>query len=162
VGSSARRETVNGRPDAVFRAGVGMIVTDGAGLVLALERSDVPGAWQLPQGGMEEGETAEAAAWRELQEETQLGREHVFLLESLDAWLGYELPEDLRSRKTGRGQVHRWFLFQLKVGVALPPPPPSGGVTTSCGSLVPSRLENCAASELWPKMAKLYVPSPVT
>jgi putative (di)nucleoside polyphosphate hydrolase len=106
-----------------FRAGVGMIVRRGDGLVLAIARSDVPGAWQLPQGGLEPGEDPEDAAWRELAEETGLGQEHVRLTRSLDAWLGYELPAELRSAKTGRGQVHMWFEFELRIGTTIPSPP---------------------------------------
>ncbi len=112
---------MNDRRDDTFRAGVGMVVTDGAGRVLALERSDVRGAWQLPQGGLGAGEEQESAAWRELKEETGLGPDQVELQEALDVWLGYELPENLRSNKTGRGQVHRWFLFRMREGAVIPP-----------------------------------------
>jgi putative (di)nucleoside polyphosphate hydrolase len=103
-----------------FRAGVGMIVVDLDGRVLALERSDILGAWQLPQGGLHPGEAIEVAAWRELAEETGLSPEQVTLEDAFEAWVGYELPEEYRKQKTGRGQVHRWFLFRLQAGAKLP------------------------------------------
>jgi putative (di)nucleoside polyphosphate hydrolase len=53
-----------------FRASVGILVLNGPGLVLALERSDIPDAWQAPQGGLQFGEKPVEAAERELREET--------------------------------------------------------------------------------------------
>jgi putative (di)nucleoside polyphosphate hydrolase len=103
-----------------FRAGVGIVVHRDDGRLLAMERGDVPGAWQLPQGGLMPGEDTVAAAWRELAEETGLTQTHVDLAAVSDGWFGYELPHAMRSLKTGRGQVHRWFLFRLKPGVELP------------------------------------------
>jgi putative (di)nucleoside polyphosphate hydrolase len=108
-----------------FRAGVGMLVAAADGKLLALERSDVRGAWQLPQGGLELGEDLETAAWRELQEEVALTRQEVDLVDRHLPWLGYELPVEHRSHKTGRGQVHAWFLFRLKPHAKLPPLPSS-------------------------------------
>lgn len=103
-----------------FRAGVGMVVSSPDGRVLALERSDVVDAWQLPQGGLRIGEADEAAAWRELAEETGLGPQQVALEDVWELWVGYQLPEEYRKPKTGRGQVHRWFLFRLRTGAELP------------------------------------------
>ena len=56
-----------------FRAGVVAVVRRDDGLVMAFERADLPGQWQLPQGGLEAGESPVEAAWRELAEETGLG-----------------------------------------------------------------------------------------
>jgi putative (di)nucleoside polyphosphate hydrolase len=107
----------------VFRVGVGLVVLNQLELVLALERSDAPGSWQLPQGGLRSGEDPETAAWRELKEETGLGPNQVLLERTVDLWVGYELPHELRSIKTGRGQVHKWHIFRLQPDVELPPLP---------------------------------------
>jgi putative (di)nucleoside polyphosphate hydrolase len=106
-----------------FRVGVGAVVAAADGRVLALERSDIPGAWQLPQGGVERDEPLQEAVLRELQEETGLRHHELELLAEHPVFLGYELPQDARSPKTGRGQCHRWFLFRLHPGaeVTLPP-----------------------------------------
>jgi putative (di)nucleoside polyphosphate hydrolase len=96
-----------------FRANVGLAVLDVAGMVLLLRRADHPDAWQLPQGGLEGEETPMDAAWRELAEETGLSAADAELDKVMDYWLGYELPEHMRSAKTGRGQVQLWHIFRL-------------------------------------------------
>ena len=108
------------RATQYFRAGVGIVVTDGRGRVLALERADTPGAWQFPQGGLEAGEEPEAAARRELHEETALGDADVELIDQITEWIVYELPPSERSVKTGRGQSQQWFLFKTKRGAVAP------------------------------------------
>ena len=102
-----------------FRAGVVAVVTNSAGQVMAFERSDVPGAWQLPQGGIDAGEATEVAAWRELFEETGLGPDQVDLVGEYPEWTAYEWPAELRAAGKGRGsnrfgQAQRWFVFSVR------------------------------------------------
>jgi len=99
-----------------FRAGVGAIITNGKGRVLALERSDIADAWQMPQGGIEAAEEPLDAVLREIQEETAIPSSRLQLVERFPELLAYELPQHARSQKTGRGQVQYWFLFRLKDG----------------------------------------------
>jgi len=96
-----------------YRAGVGAVITNGRGEVLACERSDDPGSWQLPQGGMEEAEAPDEALRRELGEETGLALAQLRLLESRSLLLAYDLPPQYRSAKTGRGQVQHWFFLEF-------------------------------------------------
>jgi len=96
-----------------FRAGVGLLVINDEGLVLALERTELPGSWQAPQGGLREGETPLKAAQRELSEETGIQWTDVRVLGEYPTWIGYELPPGVRNSKTARGQVHKWFLLQF-------------------------------------------------
>ncbi len=91
-----------------------MCVLDEGGRALAFERSDIAGAFQLPQGGIEEGEDPLDAMWRELGEETGLDQAHVVMLGSVPEWLGYELPFEARSKRVGRGQVHKWFILRAR------------------------------------------------
>jgi len=95
-----------------FRANVGALITDERWYVLACERSDVPGAWQLPQGGIEAGEEPLDAVRREIAEETGISWSHLRLVAQYPDLLAYELPPDARSEKTGRGQVQYWFVFR--------------------------------------------------
>ena len=87
-----------------FRANVGIILYNPAGQVLAFERADRPGQWQLPQGGLGKNEEPLAAALRELEEETGLRPSQVELVGEHPRWLAYELPPEARRKKTGRGQ----------------------------------------------------------
>jgi putative (di)nucleoside polyphosphate hydrolase len=96
-----------------FRAGVGAVIYRADGRVLAFERRKIRGAWQFPQGGLKKGETPEDALFREVEEETGLSRSRFGKVTEVPSWLGYELPADARRKKTGRGQVHKWFLLEF-------------------------------------------------
>ena len=100
-------------PEEYFRAGVGAVIIDGRGLVLALERTGIAGAWQFPQGGLKRGEEPKDAVYREIAEETGIGGRELELLETSPEPQAYELPQEARSGKTGRGQVQYWFLFRF-------------------------------------------------
>lgn len=96
-----------------FRAGVVIVVRRDDGRVLAFERVDSPGQWQLPQGGLEKREDPVDAAWRELGEETGLGVDEVELVGAGDEWIAYEWPADVIGSGDRLGQAQRWFEFRL-------------------------------------------------
>ena len=104
-----------------FRAGVVIVVRRADGDVLAFERADVAGSWQLPQGGLDTGESPLEAAWRELSEETGLGADEVRLVGEHPVWTVYELPSE--SQRPDRiGQAHRWFFFEVLDDAVEPTP----------------------------------------
>ncbi len=98
-----------------YRRGVGIMLLNALGDVFVAQRIDMPSdAWQMPQGGIDEGETAESAAWREMQEETGT-RAAILLAESRD-WYRYDLPAELVPRLWKgryRGQEQKWFAFRF-------------------------------------------------
>jgi len=96
-----------------FRAGVVAVIGRADGAVLAFERADVSDSWQLPQGGIEPGEEAVDAVWRELLEETGLGPGDVTLVAEHPDWVPYEWPLEIRTGRKGIGQVQRWFTFSV-------------------------------------------------
>jgi putative (di)nucleoside polyphosphate hydrolase len=115
--SSRRSTSAKGKSSGPhFRAGVGAVIADRRGSVLAIERSDVRNAWQLVQGGLEKGEAPIDAALREIREETGIASDKLQLLDAYPEPLVYELPPDAQSARTGRGQVQYWFLFRFLGG----------------------------------------------
>ena len=97
----------------VFRAGVGAVLINQKGEVLAFERINIKDAWQFPQGGLEIDEKPLGAIYRELTEETSILPQQLKLIDTYPEWLAYELDHDKQSLRTGRGQVQKWFLFEF-------------------------------------------------
>ena len=95
-----------------FRAGTVAVVSNSSGSVLAFQRSDRKDQWQLPQGGIDEGETPTEGAWRELEEETGLTAEQVRLVDEYPDWTVYEWPDGVK-RGNRLGQAQRWFFFDV-------------------------------------------------
>jgi putative (di)nucleoside polyphosphate hydrolase len=100
-------------PAQYFRAGAGAMILNSDRNVLAIERADIAGAWQLPQGGLDEAEEPLQAAYREIAEETGIVETDLVFVTAFAEPLAYELPPEARSTKTGRGQVIYWFLFHF-------------------------------------------------
>jgi len=100
-------------PDNYFRAGVGAIIINDKGEVLALERKNIEGAWQMPQGGIDPGEEPLNAVYREVKEETNIDKNLLTFVAEHPEWLAYELDKGKRSLKHGRGQVQKWFLLRF-------------------------------------------------
>ena len=97
---------------AGYRLGVGMVIHRRDGKLLWCKRKGLD-AWQFPQGGIEKDEVPIAAMWRELQEETGLLPHDVQLIQTMDQWLYYEFPEELKMSYRGQKQI--WFLLKLLV-----------------------------------------------
>ena len=96
-----------------FRAGTVAVVKNSTGDVLAFERADRLGQWQLPQGGIDAGEDPVEGAWRELEEETVLTTNQVQLVDEYPEWTVYEWPEGVKKDGNRLGQAQRWFFFQI-------------------------------------------------
>ncbi|WP_323021324.1 RNA pyrophosphohydrolase [Pararhodobacter sp.] len=100
-----------------YRPNVGVMLIDDRGLIFAARRLDSPvPAWQMPQGGIDEGEDPRAAALRELQEETGVPPALVQVLAETPDWLAYDLPPDLLGKMWKgryRGQKQKWYLLRF-------------------------------------------------
>ncbi len=98
-----------------YRCGVGAVLFNKDGLVFAGRRTGIHSeAWQMPQGGIDEGETPEQAVMRELEEET--GTNNARIITKTHDWLSYDLPDDLIGLTWGgryRGQIQKWFALKF-------------------------------------------------
>ncbi|WP_072343478.1 RNA pyrophosphohydrolase [Devosia enhydra] len=99
---------------ALFNAEGQVFIGRRQGIVVPEGAEETQRPWQMPQGGMDKGETAREAALRELWEETSV--RSVRFIAELPDWIYYDLPDaDLGIALKGkyRGQRQRWFAFRL-------------------------------------------------
>lgn len=100
-----------------YRSNVGIMMLNEKGYVFVGQRLDNnQNAWQMPQGGIDDGEDPETAAYRELLEETGVKKQDVRFVASSSQWLSYDLPENLIPilwNGKFRGQKQKWFLFKF-------------------------------------------------
>lgn len=106
--------------DLPYRPNVGAVLFNQAGLVFVARRADLPnaegapGGWQVPQGGIDEGEDPRGAVLRELAEE--IGTARADIVGEHEEWLHYDLPAELIGKALGgryRGQRQRWFALRF-------------------------------------------------
>ncbi|BDX05567.1 RNA pyrophosphohydrolase [Planctobacterium marinum] len=98
-----------------FRANVGIVICNRNGQVFWARRFGQH-SWQFPQGGIDEGESAEEAMFRELHEEVGLKSHQVKILRVTKNWIRYRLPKRLIRQDSNPvciGQKQKWFLLQL-------------------------------------------------
>jgi putative (di)nucleoside polyphosphate hydrolase len=100
-----------------YRPGAGVMLLNRAGRVFVAQRLDSTlDAWQMPQGGLDDGEAAEAGALRELEEETGIAPAKVEIIARAPAELFYDLPDALVGKMWNgkwRGQRQTWFLMRF-------------------------------------------------
>jgi putative (di)nucleoside polyphosphate hydrolase len=101
--------------DLPYRRGVGMMLLNADGLVLVARRAGLNDRhWQMPQGGIDEGESPRQAALRELEEE--IGTNRAEILAEAPGWIDYDLPAEVARQAWGgayRGQTHKWFVLRF-------------------------------------------------
>ena len=97
-----------------LRDGVGIVLLNKDNKVFVAKRIDNPKEfWQMPQGGVDNGEEFITAAYRELEEETSI--KNVILIKELDGFITYDLPDHLLGiiwKGKYRGQEQKWFLMR--------------------------------------------------
>jgi len=96
----------------IYRSAVAAILQDRSGRILICERSDTPGAWQFPQGGLESDETPVEALAREVLEEISLPRDS-YSIAAVRGPYRYRFPAGITKKGFG-GQAHHYFLLRLR------------------------------------------------
>ena len=98
-----------------YRPGVGVMLLDDQNRVFVGRRVDMAGEnWQMPQGGIDRGETPREAALRELKEE--IGTDRAEVLAETAQWLRYDVPSEIAPRfwrGRYRGQMQKWFAMRF-------------------------------------------------
>lgn len=104
--------------DLPYRPCVGVVLINAEGRIFAGQRHDSASpAWQMPQGGIDDGEKPREAALRELWEETGVTADLVEFIGKTHGWVTYDLPPELLGKVWGgkfKGQRQKWFLYRFK------------------------------------------------
>lgn len=99
-----------------YRPCVGVMLLNSEGKIFCGERSDTPDAWQMPQGGLQDGESTEEAARREMHEE--IGVKSARLLAAASTTYRYDFPDYLNHHSVYkgkyRGQEQHWLAFAFE------------------------------------------------
>ncbi|MDD2869551.1 RNA pyrophosphohydrolase [Neomegalonema sp.] len=101
---------------SLYRPCVGVALINREGLIFAGRRLDTPDAWQMPQGGLDKGETPLEGGLRELREETGVKKSRVEVLALTEDWISYDLPDHLMGKVWGgkwRGQKQKWLALRF-------------------------------------------------
>ena len=86
--------------------------------VFIASRCDIEGAWQFPQGGIDEGENPKDALFRELEEE--IGTNKIDIIAEFPNWVSYEFPKSIAKKmKPYDGQIQKYFLVKLREGAKI-------------------------------------------
>ncbi|XP_073525885.1 uncharacterized protein [Phyllobates terribilis] len=114
--SSSLQQSMEFPPEG-YRRNVGICLINSSKQIFVASRLDIPDAWQMPQGGIDEDEDSVSAAIRELREETGVSSAQV--IAEVPYWLCYDFPPDVREKlrhqwgSDWKGQAQKWFLLKL-------------------------------------------------
>ncbi|XP_020965926.1 nudix hydrolase 26, chloroplastic isoform X2 [Arachis ipaensis] len=104
-----------------YRRNVGICLINNDKKIFAASRLDIPNAWQMPQGGIDEGEDPRNAAIRELREETGVSSAEV--ISEAPHWLTYDFPPQVREKlniqwgSDWKGQAQKCSLVKIKKSI---------------------------------------------
>ncbi len=107
---------LNNPADLPYRPCVGIMLLNEDNKIFVAKRIDtMVEAWQMPQGGIDDGEAPRAALFREMEEE--IGTRNARIIAENDGWLRYDLPDHLIGKVWKgkyRGQEMKWYLMRYQ------------------------------------------------